>query len=316
MSYKAQYHYPHAERAFIIDWKSPAGFDRVFIPRYADWKSEKILTEHHEAFKHVHEIGSPSWIHSKGAEASADFFEKTNFDEYFSKEVEVIQSTSYDFTYALLRNLHHQRRIRHLGLHTAKCKLCCFWHYLLKFSNLFHHNFQVVLRRKLKMSPSQDIIFVDLSLQRENIPKRTMMEYASNTMKCVEQVSKSLHNPMWIVASNCYTLLDEVPKIYPHHVVADHGVFFSRERYSLELVKVINSTTKHAVMIPKNEHNAVMYFFVGYYLQLNSTVLFTSHHSPYSETMAGFRHFYHTSGKYVVYPESKCRLERYSYHTT
>ena len=123
---------------------------------------------------------------------------------------------------------------------------------------------------------------------------------------------------MCIVASNCYTILDEVPKIYPHQIVADHGVFFSRERYSLEVVRVINSTTKHNVMIPKNEHNAVMYFFVGYYLQLNSTVLFTSHHSLYSETMAGFRHFYHTlsSGKYVVYPESKCRLERYSYHTT
>ena len=305
----------YAERTFIIDWKSPAGFDRVFTPRYADWTSDKILAEHREAFKHAHEIGSPPWVHSKGAEASAEFFEKTNFDGYFSREVEVVQSTSFDFTYALLRNLHYQRRIRHLGLHTAKCKLCCFWHYLLKFSNLFNHNIQVVMRRKLQRSPSQDIIFIDLSLQRENIPKRTMMEYASNTMKCVEQVSKSLRNPMWIVASNSYTVLDEVPKIY-RQVVADHGVFFSRERYGLELVRAINSTTRHSVMIPKNEHNALMYFFVGYYLQLNSTVLFTSHHSLYSETMAGFRHFYHTSGKYVVYPESKCRLERYSYHTT
>ena len=83
-------------------------------------------------------------------------------------------------------------------------------------------------------------------------------------------------------------IFDKVYKIYPHQVVADHGEFFSHERYSLELVRVINSTTKHTVMIPKNEHNVVMYFFMGYYLQLNSTVLYTSHHSLYSETMAGF----------------------------
>ena len=75
------------------------------------------------------------------------------------------------------------------------------------------------------MSPSQDIVFIDLSLQRENLPKRTMMDYASNVMKCAEQMTRSLRNPVLIVASNCYSILDEVPKMYPQ-VVTDHGVFF------------------------------------------------------------------------------------------
>ena len=264
-------------------------------------------------FKHIHLLGSPPWVHSKGSAASAEFFETTNFNQYFTSQVEVVQSTSFDFTYALLRNPHHQHRIRNLGLHTAKCRLCCFWHYLFKFTSLYNHNLQIVTQRKLKMSPSQDIVFIDLSLQRENLPKRTMMDYASNVMKCAEQMSRSLRNPVLIVASNCYSILDEVPKLYPQ-VVADHGMFFSRERYTVELNRELNSTTKHNVMLPKYEHNALMYFFVGYYLQLNSTILFTSHHSPYSETMAGFRHFYYSSGKYVVYPEKKCHLERYSYH--
>ena len=141
------------------------------------------------------------------------------------------------------------------------------------------------------------------------------MAYANNVMKCVEQVTRSLRNAVWIVASNCYAILEEVPKMYPR-VVADHGVFFSRERYGIELQREINSTTRHEVAIPKYEHNALMHFFVGYYMQLNSTVLFTNRHSPYSETMAGFRHFYYTTGKYLVYPEKKCHLERYDYHNT
>ena len=89
------------------------------------------------------------------------------------------------------------------------------------------------------MSPSQEIIFIDLdlSLQRQ-CENRTIMEYASSAMKCVEQVSKSLQ---WIVASNCYKILDEVPKSTRIRLwLIMHGVFFSRERYSLELVRVIN----------------------------------------------------------------------------
>ena len=39
-------------------------------------------------------------------------------------------------------------------------------------------------------------------------------------------------------------------KKYPH-VVAYHGVFFSRERYGVELQREINSTTRHEVAIPK-----------------------------------------------------------------
>ena len=116
---------------------------------------------------------------------SAKFFENTNFDEYFSNQVEIIQATSYDFIYTLLQNRYHQHRIRNLGLHIAKCKLCCIWHYLFKFTSLFNHKMQIVARRKLKISQSQDIMFIDLSLQRENLPKRTIMEYAKwLTMEC------------------------------------------------------------------------------------------------------------------------------------
>ena len=154
----------------------------------------------------------------------------------------MVQATSYDFTYVLLRNPHYQHRIRNLGLHTAKCKLCCFWHYLFKFSSLFNHNMQIVTKRKLKLSPSHDIIFIDLSLQRENLQKRTMIDSANNIIKCVGQVARSLCNTVWIVASNCYAILDEVSKMYPQ-VVTGHGAFFSQERYDVELQREINSTT-------------------------------------------------------------------------
>ena len=72
-------------------------FNRIFTRHYADWISSKILVENPKAFKHVHNIGSPPWVHSKGAEASAEFFETTNLEEYFSNQVEVVQITSYDF---------------------------------------------------------------------------------------------------------------------------------------------------------------------------------------------------------------------------
>ena len=64
------------------------------------------------------------------------------------------------------------------------------------------------------MSISQDIIFIDLSVQRENIPKRTMMEYVSNIMKCVEQMYMvnmfihtlaCMHNPSWVKGRYEYT---------------------------------------------------------------------------------------------------------------
>ena len=72
-------------------------FNRIFTPRHTDWISDKMVPENPKAFKYVHNIGSPPWVHSKGAEASAEFFETTNFNKYFSNQLEVIQATSYDF---------------------------------------------------------------------------------------------------------------------------------------------------------------------------------------------------------------------------
>ena len=112
----------------------------------------------------------------------------------------------------------------------------------LQFSSPFNHNMQIVTKRKLKLSPSHDIIFIDLSLQRENLQKRTMIDSANNIIKCVGQVARSLCNTVWIVASNCYAILDEVSKMYPQ-VVTGHGAFFSQERYDVELQREINSTT-------------------------------------------------------------------------
>ncbi len=222
-----------------------------------------------------------------------------------------MQSLSYDFTYAMLRNKYYRHKIRNLGLHTAKCTLCCIWHYLFKPSTLFNQNLAVYTKNKLRVPTKSDLIFIDLSLRQKNLPQRIMIQYTSEIMKCVDRVSRQLKNTVWVIASNNYNVLDSIPRLYPK-IKKDYGVFYTDDRYLLDLQREHDSTeAKHSYLIPRTEQNALMYYFIGIYIQMESTVLFTSPQSMYSEVTAAMRYFYYQTGKYLVTKDSGCRLHQY-----
>ena len=313
------------DRAFILDWQFPSGFSRVLIPRYIDWRHNVHFGDDPVPIPHVHNIGSKNWYLSQNK--SVSFYMDTDFRTYFSEEKEIIQSHSYDFTYALLRNKHLRKKAKELGLHDNKCLVCCIWHYLFKHAPSFVRNSASVATKRLHLKPDQEIIFVDLTLpsKYEVLPSHLMKQHAEEVFRCVRKVSAVLHNPACIVASNSYQVFEEMGTLYPE-AVTNMGLFFTRERYQVELHRRLNATARelatapprskalppsNGVMVPRTEHNALMYFFMGYYLQLNSTVLFTSRRSLYSETMAAMRHYYHPSNTYVVHPQTNCKLERY-----
>ena len=272
------------------------------------WKPNSILKDNPRVTDHIHDIGSTQWV--KKQNGSIDWYVNTNFDEYFTGEIEVIQSLSYDFTYALLRNKHYRHKIRNLGLHTAKCRLCCMWQYLFKPSSLFNHNLALYMKNKLRVPAKSDIIFIDLSFQ-PNLPQRLMIQHTSEVLKCAERVSRQLKNTVWLIASNKYSILDSVPKRH-QQIKKDYGVLYSEERYLIDLMREQNSTqAKHSFLIPRTEQNALMYYFIGVFIGMESTILFTSPNSMYSDTTAALRYFYYHSGKYLVTKDSGCHLQRY-----
>ncbi len=309
-----------------MDWKSPAGFNRVLSPRYIDWRFDALFENELDPIPKIHDIGSASWYTAQNR--SIDFYIETDFNAFFSAEREAIQSHSFDFTYALLRNRHFSKKLKETGLGSVKCRLCCFWHYLFKHSVSFDRHLTSIAKKKLQLTPGRDLIFVDISFPNERLPKRLLTQQVKGVLECVDRISKVLHDPVWVVASNIYFILEEAPKIYSK-VRTNRGLFFTRERYQVELQRLSNASKRHdrfsplspdtSVMIPKTEHNALLYFFVGYFLQLNSTVLVHSGSkgSVYSETMAAFRHFYYPSGRYVTQTDGLgggCKLEKVSYN--
>ena len=317
-----------------MDWKFPSGFSRTFIPRYIDWRYDAIFKEddhtHHthpssssSSIPHVHDIGSKQWYQAQNR--SVEFYEKTDFNVFFSDEKEVLQSHSFDFIYALLRNKHYRKKAREMGLFSVRCKVCCIWNYLFRESVSFQHNSAVVARKKLGLSPTSDLIFVDLSFPLERLPQPTLTRHMERVFACVEKVSQALRNPVCVVASNNYHVLGRAQAVYPR-ARTNSGLFFTRVRYQSELNQLLNLTSSSSssssltriprgVMIPRTEHNALLHFFTGFYgLQLNSTVIVTGKRpSPYSETMAALRHFRRPTGTYVVTnPELACRLDHYT----
>ena len=300
-----------------MDWKSPAGFDRIVIPRYIDWRYDVIFEDDPNSIPHVHDIGSRNWFQAQNK--SVQFYLNTDFNTYFVNEKEVIQSHGFDFTYALLRNKHFKKKVQELGLHHARCKVCCIWNYLFRQSSSFIRNSAAVSKKKLGLTPENDLIFVDLSYPLENLPQTLLNQQMDNVLSCVEKVASVLRKPVCVVASNDYFILRSVRAKYPKGQT-NNGLFFTRERYHNELTQ-LNSTavgrhgslqTPGDITIPRTEQNALMYFFMGYYLQLNSTVLFASKKSLYSENMAALRHYYRpTDTYYVPRPDVKCKLDRY-----
>lgn len=316
------------ERAFILDWKSPAGFNSILVPRYINWRSDALFGDELDPIPHVHDIGSINWFQAENK--SIRFYTETDFTSYFIEEREAIQSHSFDFTYALTRNRHFAKKLREMGLDRVKCRVCCIWNYLFKHSTSFQHNSASVVRKKLGLgtaaattgSKRSDLIFVDLSFPLENIPHGLLTRQVEATLDCVRKVKRMLHEPLCVVASNNYLILDKVGKM-DTTVRTNRGLFFTRERYQLELSRQLNTTrqghsrvSSSSLQIPRTEHNALMYFFMGYYLQMNSTVLITAaaagRRSPYSESMAAYRHFHHPTDTYVVRSPASCKLERYA----
>lgn len=296
-----------------MDWNSPAGFNRVLIPRYIDWRFEVAFEDEPDSILHVHDIGSRTWFQKQNK--SIEFYMETDFSTYFSNEKEVIQAHSFDFTYALLRNKHLRKKARELGLHTVKCKVCCIWNYLFRHSTSFVKN-SATVARKLGLTPQRDLIFVDFSYPFDSISQNLLMRQMKLVFSCIERVAQVFHDPVCVVASNSYYVLSQVETLYPM-AKTNGGLFFTRARYQNELSHQHNGTghglpsVPSNIIVPKTEHNALMHYFMGYYLQLNSTVLFTSRKSLFSETMAAFRHYHRPSETYITHPDIKCQLERY-----
>lgn len=293
------------------------GFDRILLPRYVDWRHEVVFSDDPDSILHVHDIGSRNWFQKQNK--SVEFYIETDFNTYFSSEKAVIQAHSFDFSYALLRNKHFKKKARELGLHTVKCRVCCIWNYLFRQSTSFVRNSDNVAK-KLGLTPQSDLIFVDLSFPLDNLPQTLLNQQMESVFGCVERVSQVLRNPVCVVASNSHHVLAHVSAIYPL-ARTNGGLFFTRARYQNELSRQLNRTggrggdlsrlPTNDIVVPRTELNALMYFFLGYYLQLNSTVLFTSRKSHFSGNMAAFRHYYRPTGTYVTHPDIRCKLELY-----
>ena len=296
-----------AERAFIIDWRAPAGFDNILSPRYTNWNPDAVLTNRLKV-AHVHDIGSLLWFEKQNA--SVDWYMNTKFDDYFTEVVEVVQAHSYDFTYALLRNAHFRHKISRFGMHNMKCRVCCMWNYLFKFSSGFTRQMNSITKKKIGLSKTKELLFLNVPFQNKNLPRKFVLRQASNALKCAEKLTASLKQPSWVLASNSFVVLEELPKMYPQ--IKSQSIFYTQERYLIDLHRE-NSSHTHQMGIPKTEQNALLHYFVGFFLQLNSTVLFSYHHSPYSETMAAYRYFHYPSGRYMVYPDQSCQFQRYRY---
>lgn len=293
------------DRVFILDWKSPPGFSNILTHRYIDWTGGATFRGVQRTDR-VHDIGSRQWFAQQNH--SVSWYMTTDFDEYFTNEVEVIQAHSYDFTYALLRNGHYRHKILQFGLHRMHCRVCCVWQYLFKYSPSFVRVMNSLTKSKLKLTPSTDLMFININLASENLHVRVALELAEKTMACAQKLNTGLRAPIWVLTANSLKLMEVLQEKYP--MIKSHGLFYSRERYMVDLQRQ-NSSKSHHLKVPRTEQNALLHFFMGFFLQLNSTVLFSSPQSPYSEIMSSLRQFYHTSSRYVVYPDQGCRLQHF-----
>ena len=305
-SVQSSVHCLSTDRAFILDWKSPAGFENQVSPRKINWRSTALF---HNGLprRSVHDIGSSYWFDGQGR--SVHWYMETDFNQYFTDTIEIIQSHNYDFTYALLRNRHHQERILEYGLHKARCLLCCFWHNLFKLSPSLERSMHSFLR-KAGWSKSSDIVFLNIPIPNQRFPKGHVMRLGKNVVQCTEKATKSLNlkKPIWILASNNFMILEGILRYSPY--LKKDGRVYSQERYMIDIQRE-NSTKKHTMKLPMTEQNALFHFATGFFLQLNSTVLVSDHRSVYSESMAAYRHFYYQSNRYLVYYHDGCQIQRF-----
>ena len=298
--------FTYTERVFVLDWKSPPGFENQVSPLKIEWRSS-VVFKNGLRVTGVHDIGSSYWFDAQ--ERSVRWYMETDFNQYFTRDIEVVQSHSYDFTYALLRNKHYQNKIEELGLHKAPCLVCCIWHNLFSLSPSLLRSMQGFLR-KIGWSKSNDIIFLNIPIPDQHFPLGHVSRVGRDVVQCTERVEKhlKLRRPVWILASDNFAVLEGALK-YTRSLKKD-GRVYSKERYLVDIQR--QNKTKNTLKLPMTERNALFHFAIGFFLQLNSTVLLSDHRYPYSETMAALRHFYHRNGRYLVYPQEGCRIQRYN----
>ena len=290
-----------------MDWQLPPGLSTILQIRYIDWSSNALFSSGFPV-KGVHDIGSPYWFDSQGK--SVRWYMETDFSKYFTEEIEIIQSHSYDFTYALLRNRHYKQKILEYGLNKARCLLCCFWHQLFTFTPQFLTTTFNNLR-KIGWSKSYDIIFINMPLPSHQYAKNYVLRLGESVIECAEKVASSsfkLKKPVWILASNSLVILDGIPK--RHFQIKSEARFFSKERYDVDIERD-NYTIGKNLKLPKTERNALVHFAIAFFLQLNSTIIVTNRHSVFTDSMLAYRHFFYQSNRYVVYTEGGCQVQRF-----
>lgn len=290
----------------MLDWKSPAGFENQLIPNRIDWRSSTFFP-HGLPINIVHDIGSAYWFDAH--DKSANWYMETDFNQYFTQQVEIVQSHNYDFTYALLRNMHHRQKILEYGLHKAPCITCCIWDHLFSLSPSLLRSMHSFLRR-IGWTKSNDVIFLNIPIPDQQFPRGYVTHLGQEVVQCAQRVKErlKLNKPIWILASDNFDILEGAFR-YARDLKKD-GRVYSRERYLVDIHRE-NKTKRHTMKFPMTEQNALFHFATGFFLQLNSTVLFSDRHSPYSETMAALRHFYHRSGQYIVYTQQGCQIQKY-----
>ena len=295
----------YPDRAFILDWKSPNGMESFLNPLKIDWRSDTLFKDGLPQ-KYVHDIGGPYWFEDQGK--NVQWYTNTNLNRYFSEDIEIVQGHSYDFTYALLRNRHHQEKIAQYGLHEVRCLLCCFWNNLFTFAPSLQRSMFNFLRR-IQWSKTHDIIFVNVQIPNQHSSSRGHeLLFGQSIVQCTEKAIRNLKlkKPVWILSSNSFVLLEGLMK--SSHFQKE-GRVYSKERYTVDIRRE-NATKTHTMILPRTEQNALYQFVTGYFLQLNSTVLVSDYRSVYAESMAAYRHFLHP-GRYVVYHDNGCHLQRY-----
>ena len=297
----------------MLDWNLPPGFENHVFPRKFNWQPSVVFKKGLNVSR-VHDIGSSYWFDAQGK--SVRWYLETDFDQYFTRDVEVVQSHSYDFTYALLRNKHYRHKIEELGLHKAPCLVCCIWDNLFSLSPSLLRSMQGFLRR-IGWSKSNDVVFLNIPIPDRHFPMGHVSRIGRDVVQCTERVQKhlKLRRPVWILASDNFVVLEGALS-YARNLKKEARVY-SKERYTIDIQrqnKTVRTTVKlrNTVKLAMTERNALFHFAIGFFLQLNSTVLVSDHLSPYSETMAALRHFYHRNGRYLVYPQHGCRIQRFN----
>ena len=130
-----------AERAFLIEWLDPPGLSDYLEPKTFDWANLNSISALKS--RRTHDIGS--WKASQQG-ISSQWYMNTNFTEYFTLPVEIVQGHRYDFMYAIVRNPSLMPKAYELGVDRIKCFICCAFDLLFKMSGKFEGEMSQLLQ--------------------------------------------------------------------------------------------------------------------------------------------------------------------------